>query len=65
MQGCDQFHQAKDGDGWVETRFSSSIKVHLCLAFTIYYMEELTNIVDFCNLTAENLYEWFQTNGVT
>jgi len=32
-QGCDQFHQAKDGDGWVETRFSSSIKMEIPRAF--------------------------------
>ncbi|CAN6335033.1 unnamed protein product [Urochloa humidicola] len=32
-QGCDQFHQAKDGDGWVETRFSTSYKIEIPRAF--------------------------------
>nr|CAB3466499.1 unnamed protein product [Digitaria exilis] len=31
-QGCDQYHQAKDGDGWVETRFATS-KMEIPRAF--------------------------------
>ncbi|GJM95156.1 hypothetical protein PR202_ga11864 [Eleusine coracana subsp. coracana] len=33
QQDCSQYHQAKDGDGWVENGFSTSLKMEIPRAF--------------------------------